>query len=53
MAKDIEKLKKSTFVVKDLRFELDKIQIDLEVKNTLMSAMDTEKKLKELNDAID
>ena len=53
MAKDIEKLKKSTFVVKDLRFELDKIQIDLEIKATMLSSMDTEKKLKELRDAID
>lgn len=34
--------------MKDLKFEIEKIQIELQAKSTMLSSMDTEKKLKGL-----
>jgi len=48
LAAEIERLCKTTFEVKDLKVELEKIQIEIQAKSTLLSSMDTEKKLKQL-----
>jgi predicted nucleic acid-binding Zn-ribbon protein len=48
LAAEIERLRKTTFEVKDLKIELEKIQIEIQAKSTLLSSMDTEKKLKQL-----
>ena len=48
LAEDIGRLNKATFEVKDLKLEIDKMQIEIQAKITMLSSMDTEKKLAQI-----
>ena len=53
MAKDIERLKQNTFMVKDLKLDIDKLKFEIEAKVNLLSSMDTDKRLKSLLDQVE
>ncbi|CDW90226.1 UNKNOWN [Stylonychia lemnae] len=48
LAREIDRLKKVTVDVKILNIEIEKIQIEILAKSTMLSSMDTEKRLKSL-----
>lgn len=53
LAKDIENLKAHTFHVKELKFDLDKITISVQRQAIMLSSMETEKRLSELNESVE
>lgn len=48
LIKDIEKLKQQDQSIKNLKFELEKIQLEIVAQSSLLQSMDTEKKLRYL-----